>query len=107
MLAEFLQKISGQVAEEEPEPEEEPAEPEAPEEEPAEEPQEPSAGGATAQNRQTRVNSTVNVRSEASTESARVAYQGESITQIESYENGWSKVDFNGQTGYVMTEYLE
>ena len=62
-----------------------------------------------SQNRQTRASSTVNVRAEMSTESARiaVAYQGDAITQIESYENGWSKVDYKGQTGYVMTEYLE
>lgn len=114
MLAEFLQKINGQVSGEETEPSE--GEGEAPEETPAEaeESQEtpeeaPSEGAATAQNRETRVNSTVNVRSEASTESSRiaVAYQGDTITQIESYENGWSKVEYKGQSGYVMTEYLE
>lgn len=109
MLANFIQRLNGQVSEEEPEPSEE--EPEEPEEEetPEEEPEAPSEGAATAQNRQTRVSSTVNVRSEASTESSRVAvaYQGDSITQIESYDNGWSKVEYKGQTGYVMTEYLE
>ncbi|MCD8240843.1 MAG: hypothetical protein LUD73_00100 [Lachnospiraceae bacterium] len=26
---------------------------------------------------------------------------------IESYENGWSKIEYNGQTGYVMSEFLE
>lgn len=112
-LANFIQRINGQVAEEE-EPEETPEEePGAPEETPEEEPEapeeEPSAGEASVQNRQTRVSSTVNVRSEMSTESSRlaVAYQGDSITQIESYDNGWSKVEYKGQTGYVMTEYLE
>ena len=51
----------------------------------------------------------MNVRSEPSTESSRIAlaYAGASITQIESYDNGWSKVEYEGQTGYVMTEYLE
>lgn len=107
-LAGFIQRINGQVAEEE-----EPEEPEAPEETPEEEPEAPEeeapAGEASVQNRQTRVSSTVNVRSEASTESSRlaVAYQGDTITQIESYDNGWSKVEYKGQTGYVMTEYLE
>lgn len=102
-LAEFIQKISGQVAEEEPEAEE-------PQEEETEAPEEEaSSGEVTAQNRETHVNSTVNVRSEQSTESARVAlaYQGDAITQIESYENGWSKVEYKGLSGYVMTEYLE
>ncbi|MCI8429524.1 MAG: SH3 domain-containing protein [Lachnospiraceae bacterium] len=118
-LAEFIQKISGQVAEEEPEQEEgepeeggdEPQEeePEAAEEETEAAEEETPSGEATAQNRETRVNSTVNVRSEQSTESSRVAlaYQGDEITQIESYENGWSKVEYKGLSGYVMTEYLE
>ncbi|MDO4261684.1 MAG: SH3 domain-containing protein [Eubacteriales bacterium] len=66
-------------------------------------------GEATAQNRETRVTESVNVRAEASTDSERVAlaYPGDAITQIESYDNGWSKVEYKGQTGYVMTEYLE
>lgn len=111
-LAEFIQKISGQVAEEEPEQEEgEPEEggDEPQEEEPEAAEEETPSGEATAQNRETRVNSTVNVRSEQSTESSRVAlaYQGDAITQIESYENGWSKVEYKGLSGYVMTEYLE
>lgn len=112
-LAAFVQKITGQVAEVEPEeaPEETPAEEteEAPAEEtPEEAPQEPESAAA-AQNRQTRVSETVNVRTEPSTESARVtlAYQGDEITQVESYDNGWSKVEYKGQSGYVMTEYLE
>lgn len=113
-LAEFIQKISGQVAEEEPEPDQEEGEPEEGGEEAQEEEtevveEETSSNEATAQNRETRVNSTVNIRSEQSTESSRVAlaYQGDAITQIESYENGWSKVEYKGLSGYVMTEYLE
>lgn len=105
-LAAFVQKITGQVAETEPE-EEVPEE--TPEEEPEAEPEEPAGTEATAQNRQTRTSDTVNVRSEPSTESSRIAlaYAGASITQIESYDNGWSKVEYEGKTGYVMTEYLE
>lgn len=74
------------------------------EEEPAEE-----TGEATVQNRETRVTESVNVRAEASTESERLAlaYQGDPITQIESYEDGWSKVEYKGLTGYVKTEFLE
>lgn len=108
-LAEFVQKLNGQVTEEETEQPEEPESTEEPEGEEEQPQEEPAAEEATVQNRQTRVSSTVNVRSEASTESARltVAYQGDTITQIESYDNGWSKVEYKGQTGYVMTEYLE
>ena len=43
------------------------------------------------------------------TDSDRIAlaYQGDAITQIESYDNGWSKVEYKGETGYVKTEFLE
>ena len=29
------------------------------------------------------------------------------VKVIESYSNGWSKIDYNGLKGYCMTEYLE
>ena len=84
---------------------------EAAEEEPAEETTEEQqeiqvsveTGEAQAQNRETRVKESVNVRSDATTDSDRIAlaYQGDAITEIESYDNGWSKVEYNGQTGYV------
>ena len=118
-LAEFVQRISGQMAEEteeEAEPvEEEPEETASAEEteEPAEETEETASeeesGGGAVLNRQTRAAESVNLRAEASTDSERLAliYQGEALTQIESYDNGWSKVEYNGQTGYLMTEYLE
>lgn len=122
-LSAFIQRINGQVAENEPqegegegegeapaEGEEQPTEePEAQPEEPEEQPAEEQQPEVTAQNRQTHVNDTVNVRAERSTESARLAlaYAGDAITQIESYSDGWSKVEYNGQTGYVMTEYIE
>lgn len=113
-LYDFIQNVSGKAKEEEPaeeaqQPKEEPAdEPEEePKEEPAEEPAQSSE--ATAQNRQTRVKETANVRAQASTDSERLAlaYQGEAITEIESYADGWSKVEFNGKTGYMKTEFLE
>ena len=70
---------------------------------------EEEAPAAEAQNRETRVTESVNIRSEASTDSDRIAlaYQGDAITQIESYDNGWSKVEYKGETGYVKTEFLE
>lgn len=78
-------------------------------EEQNEEPAEEEAPAAEAQNRETRVTESVNIRSEASTDSDRIAlaYQGDAITQIESYDNGWSKVEYKGETGYVKTEFLE
>lgn len=118
-LAAFIRKISGQVEEEpeesaegsseEAESSEEAAAAEEPQEENAEEPEEEAQGEASVQNRETRVTESVNVRAEASTESERLAlaYQGDPITQIESYDNGWSKVEYKGLTGYVKTEFLE
>ena len=84
---------------------EEPAAEEQAEEETAEE----ETPAEEAQNRETRVTESVNIRSEASTDSDRIAlaYQGDAITQVESYDNGWSKVEYKGETGYVKTEFLE
>lgn len=123
-LAEFVQNATGKANENTEAAEEEaPAADEAAEqedaqeetgEEPAaeeqtEEPAEEEAPAAEEQNRETRVTESVNIRSEASTDSDRIAlaYQGDAITQIESYDNGWSKVEYKGETGYVKTEFLE
>lgn len=102
-LAAFVQRLNGQVEE----PEEEPQE-EEPSEEPTEEPQEES-GGATPENRQIQLADTVNIRSDTSTDAEKltVAYQGDMITLIESYDNGWTKVEYRGITGYAKTEFLE
>ena len=74
---------------------------------------EEEAPAAEAQNRETRVTESVNIRSEASTDSDRIAlaYQGDAITQIESYDNGWSKVTFQKKgedkiIGYVSDSVL-
>ncbi len=123
-LAEFVQNATGkanentETAEQEASAEEETTEQEdaqeAETEEPAAEEQteetaEEETPAAETQNRETRVTESVNIRSEASTDSDRIAlaYQGDAITQIESYDNGWSKVEYKGETGYVKTEFLE
>ena len=129
--ARYLRIAEGGAAEEEPaeeepaeetteEPaEEEPAEEtteEPAEEQPAEEPAEeepaeeaPAENTATEQNRETRFTESVRLRSEPSTEAEYLgtAYQGEHVTQIESYEDGWSKINYNGTECYCMTQYLE
>lgn len=85
-----------------PEPEEETPE-ETPEEEPAD------SGEATAQNRETRFTESVRLRAEPSTEAEYLgtAYQGEHVTQIESYGDGWSKIKYNDKECYCKTEFLE
>ncbi|MCI8597560.1 MAG: SH3 domain-containing protein [Lachnospiraceae bacterium] len=102
-------------SEEEPEetPEEAPEETpeEEPQEEPEEEPEEEPAdnGEATSQNRETRFTESVRLRSEPSTEAENLgtAFQGEAVTQIESYSDGWSKINYNGKECYCKTEFLE
>ncbi len=94
------------AGEEQPEevPEEQPEEPqEEPEEEPAQ------TGEASAQNRDTRFTESVRLRAEPSTEAEYLgtAYQGEHVTQIESYADGWSKIKYNDKECYCKTEFLE
>lgn len=110
-LTKFIQQISGQVAAEEPaeEPEEE-AEPQEAEQsgEPSEAVEEEALAG-TEKNRDTRTTESVNIRKEPSTDAERLAlaYMGDPIKELESYDNGWSKVEYKGLTGYVKTEFLE
>lgn len=50
----------------------------------------------------------VNIRQSMSEGSDRVAlaYQGDVVTVIMSYAEGWTKVSYNGQSGFVKTEVL-
>lgn len=84
---------------------------EAPEEEtPAEAEETPAeTGEATAQNRETRFTESVRLRAEPSTEAENLgtAYPGEHVIQIESYSDGWSKINYNGKECYCKTEFLE
>lgn len=52
--------------------------------------------------------STVNVRESMSETANRVgvAYAGETVTVVMSYEEGWTKVNWNGQIGYIKTDVL-
>ncbi|MFQ9387521.1 MAG: SH3 domain-containing protein [Coprococcus sp.] len=50
----------------------------------------------------------VSIRSAASTDADKldVLVGSYSITRTGVGDNGWSKVDYNGQTGYIKSEYL-
>ena len=52
---------------------------------------------------------TVNVRTSMSESADLVglAYQGDVVTVIMSYAEGWTKVSWNDQTGYVKTDILK
>lgn len=109
-LAEFDKKIHESQQETPVEqPAEQPPEEPAPQE-PAEDPvQEETASEVTALNKRMRLTTAVRIRTERSADSDRVAngYQGEYVQAIESYSDGWSKVEYNGKTGYCQTQYLE
>lgn len=51
---------------------------------------------------------TVNVRENNNQESSRIGqlYVGESAKRTGIYADGWSRIEFNGKTGYVLSEYL-
>lgn len=68
-----------------------------------------ASGEGTEVNKETRFTESTNVRAERSAESERLAlgYQGEHVTQVMDYPDGWSKIIFNGQEGYCKTECLE
>lgn len=50
----------------------------------------------------------VNVRSSYSTSSSRIGslQKGQSVTRTGIGSNGWSRVTYNGQTGYINSQYL-
>lgn len=51
----------------------------------------------------------VNVRVSMSETADRVglAYQGDTVEVIQSYAEGWTKVKWNGETGYIKTELIK
>ena len=52
---------------------------------------------------------TTNIRSGMSEDSSKVgtAYAGEKVTVVMSYAEGWTKVKWNGETGYITTTLLQ
>jgi uncharacterized protein YgiM (DUF1202 family) len=56
-----------------------------------------------------KVNTTVKFRKDASASSEQlgVIYGGGKVEGVEKKSNGWTKIKYNGQTGYVKSEYLE
>ncbi len=74
-----------------------------------EEPQEEASVTDITANGKVTVKETVNVRKSASTSGDKlgVAYQGETFELIMEQADGWCKIKFNGQIGYVKTEFVE
>lgn len=55
-----------------------------------------------------KTNDTLNIRKDPSTNSAKIGVlsKGTSIDYIRKYDDFWSVINFNGQEGYVATQYL-
>ncbi len=71
-----------------------------------------SEGGEEAQAADTgraTVKETINVRKAPSTDGEKLGQLmgGDSIEILDNLDNGWSKIDFQGQEAYVKTEFLE
>ena len=64
---------------------------------------------ATEVNKRMQFKETVRIRAERSTDSERIGtgYTSELVKVLENYSDGWSKIEYNGVTGYCKTEFLE
>ena len=67
-----------------------------------------SEATSTAVNKKMKLTDAVRIRKERSTdcEVLKTAYKNEIVKVLESYSDGWSKVDYNGTEGYCKTEFL-
>ena len=84
------------------------AETEEPEETPEEAP-ENNSDTPTGTGEKVRVKETVRIRKGASEDSERIAtaYMGETFDVIMKQADGWTKINYNGQTAYVKSDYVE
>ena len=64
---------------------------------------------ATPVNETVTATTKVNVRASDSENADRIGQveAGTTLTRYETRDNGWSKVDFNGQEGYIKSEFLQ
>lgn len=115
-LKAFIEKLSGATQTDAAAAEQPAAEQPAAEQPAAEQPaatEQPAADASTAEGLQEvdetiYASETVNVRDKDSEDGARLGqlYVGESAKRTGIYSNGWSRIEFNGQTGYVLSEFL-
>lgn len=64
---------------------------------------------ALPQGKEITLSDSVNVRVSMSETADKVglAYQGDTVKVIQSYAEGWTKVEWKGQTGYIKTELIK
>lgn len=75
----------------------------------AEQPSDNGTASIPAEGKEITINDTVNIRASMSETSEKIgtAYPGEKVTVIMSYAEGWTKVNWNGKTGYIKTDLLQ
>lgn len=68
-----------------------------------------TSGGSLTEGTVIMLENTTNIRSSMSETADKVgtAYAGEKVTVVMSYAEGWTKVSWNGKTGYVKTSLLQ
>ena len=70
---------------------------------------EPGTAQGTAVNETVVATTKVNVRASDSENADRIGQveEGAKLTRYEVRNNGWSRIDYNGQEGYIKSEYLK
>lgn len=81
----------------------------AAEQAPEENQQTPSSSEAVAAGNVVELKDSINIRKSMSTDSDKIAtaFPGETVTVIESYAEGWTKVTYGDKTGYIKTDLLQ
>lgn len=71
--------------------------------------EEPAEAASTATGGKVTVKEAVRVRGSASTEGDVLGsvYQGETFELVMEQADGWCKINYNGQTGYIKSEFVE
>lgn len=66
------------------------------------------AGNTVATNGSVMINETIKIRKEPSTDSDSigVGYAGQTFEKIESMDNGWTKILFEGKEAYIKSEFI-
>lgn len=68
-----------------------------------------AAAGSLAEGTVITLTESTNIRSDMSETASKVgtAFSGEKVTVVMSYAEGWTKVTWNGKTGYIKTSLLQ
>ena len=71
--------------------------------------EETTTGGSVAEGTVITLTSTTNIRAQMDQSSSKVAvaYEGEKVTVIMSYAEGWTKVKYGKKEGYIRTDLLQ